>query len=219
MGIGLDYHYAQDESGIYISGKADLHLRVLVPSLMAKNLVLAAVMLLEAGFAAKELSLASERINLSVPGRLELVSEREPYVYVDYAHTPAAVEAAAKELKSRYHNLTILLAASGDRDQGKRGEMAKAAARYANRIMITDQHPRSEEPAAIRAQLRDAISDFHSLEEEADPALAIARAVEITEPGGAILWCGPGHLKYREVKGVKVPFDAVAEARKVLGHD
>jgi UDP-N-acetylmuramoyl-L-alanyl-D-glutamate--2,6-diaminopimelate ligase len=49
--------------------------------------------------------------------------------------------------------------------------------------------------------------------------LAIARAVELTKPGGAVLWCGPGHLKYREVKGQKLPFDAVKIAREVLGDD
>jgi UDP-N-acetylmuramoyl-L-alanyl-D-glutamate--2,6-diaminopimelate ligase len=138
---------------------------------------------------------------------------------VDYAHTPQAVLESARELAQKFPELTVILAASGDRDKGKRAEMALAAAQFAKRIVITDQHPRSEDPARIRADLRAAIPEFSELEEIADPSLAVARAVEITNSGGAILWCGPGHLKYREVAGSKVMFDAVFEARRVLGHD
>lgn len=219
VAIGIDYRYQHDQDKISISGLQHLELNVELPALMAKNLVLAAVMLLEAGYSAAAISDAVKAIDLAVPGRLQLVSQSTPHVYIDYAHTPAAIESAAKELRGRYPSLTILLAASGDRDRGKRPEMALAAAKYADRILITDQHPRSEDPAQIRLALREAIAGFEKLEEIADPARCIARAVEITEPGGAILWCGPGHLKYREVMGQKIPFDPSQEARKVLGHD
>ena len=60
---------------------------------------------------------------------------------------------------------------------------------------------------------------FSNFEEIADPAAAISRAIKLTSPGGAVLWCGPGHLKYREVKGQKLHFDAVEIVRKVLGDD
>jgi UDP-N-acetylmuramoyl-L-alanyl-D-glutamate--2,6-diaminopimelate ligase len=186
---------------------------------MAKNLVLAIVMLLESGVNPKALETAVAKMNTFVPGRLQRVSDRTPAVFVDYAHTPQAVLESARELALQFGELTVILAASGDRDKGKRADMAKAAAEVASKIIITDQHPRSEDPALIRADLRAAITDFAELEEIADPALAIARAVEITNSGGAILWCGPGHLKYREVAGSKIPFDAVLEARRVLGHD
>lgn len=219
VGIGIDYRYQLTSRGIEISGLQELVLEVELPALMAKNLVLAVVMLLEAGYSPQALEQAAQFLDVSVPGRLQLVSQKTPHIYIDYAHTPAAIESAAKELRSKYPALTILLAASGDRDQGKRPEMALAAAKYASRILITDQHPRSEDPAQIRSALSSAIADFANLEEIADPAACIARAVEITEPGGAILWCGPGHLKYREVMGQKIPFDASQEARKVLGHD
>lgn len=219
VAVGLDYHYSHSDDAITISGLQTLRLEVSLSSLMAKNLVLATIMLLEAGFSKAELEMAARAIDLEVPGRLQLVSNVRPHVFVDYAHTPAAIEASAKELKAHYPTLTLMLAASGDRDQGKRPEMALAAAKYADKILVTDQHPRSEDPATIRRALMEAISDFSNLEEIADPAACIARAVEITDAGGAILWCGPGHLKYREVKGQKVPFDAAAEARKVLGHD
>lgn len=219
VGIGLDYHYEQTSTELRIFGKRNLSLPIELPILMAKNLTLATVMLLEAGYLPEQLEEAASHIELSVPGRLQRVSDRTPHVFVDYAHTPAAVAAAAKELKGAYPSLTIMLAASGDRDRGKRAQMAQAASEYADRILVTDQHPRSEDPAKIRAELLAVLSQFEMVEEIADPAACIRRAVELTDTGGAILWCGPGHLKYREVMGQKLPFDAVAEARKVLGHD
>jgi UDP-N-acetylmuramyl tripeptide synthase len=176
-------------------------------------------MLLEDGVEPDALAIAVEKMSTAVPGRLQRVSTRSPAIYVDYAHTPSAVLESARELAASYADLTVILAASGDRDRGKRAEMALAAAEYATKIIITDQHPRSEDPAAIRADLIAAIAQFPGLQEIADPAQAVSRAVEITESGGAILWCGPGHLKYREVAGSKIAFDAVLEARRVLGHD
>jgi UDP-N-acetylmuramoyl-L-alanyl-D-glutamate--2,6-diaminopimelate ligase len=219
VGIGLDYKYHYSGNTLSISGKHALSAQLELSNLMIKNLVLAIVMLLEDGVSAAQLALAVARMDTNVPGRLQRVSERSPAVFVDYAHTPAAVLASASELSASYPELTIILAASGDRDRGKRAEMAIAAAKHATRIIITDQHPRSEDPAQIRAELKGAIAEFRDLQEISDPALAIARAVETTNLGGAILWCGPGHLKYREVAGSKVSFDAIWEARRVLGHD
>ena len=219
VAIGSDYTYTYQNGLLQIRGEADIEVNLEISNLMAKNLVLAVVMLIEDGYPADKVARAISSINLQVPGRLQRVSERTPAVFVDYAHTPAAVGASAKELRNEFQSLTVLLAASGDRDKGKRSEMALEAAKYATKIIVTDQHPRSEDPAEIRAQLISAISDFDPMEEVSDPAQAIARAIEITDAGGAVLWCGPGHLKYREVSGKKTPFDAVAVARKALGHD
>lgn len=219
IGPGYQYEFDYQQSTLLVTGKHPLRVSVELSTLMAKNLVLAIVMLLESGFSPKALETAVASMNTAVPGRLQRVSERAPALFVDYAHTPQAVLESARELAQQFGELTVILAASGDRDKGKRAEMALAAAQHAARIIITDQHPRSEDPAMIRADLRAAISEFGELEEVADPALAVARAVEITNSGGAILWCGPGHLKYREVAGSKVMFDAVFEARRVLGHD
>ena len=219
VAIGQDYHFLYEDSVLQISGKADLRAEIELPTLMAKNLALALVMLLEDGYAPEKLERALEQISTSVPGRLERVSKAKPAVFVDYAHTPDAVAAAAQELAGRFEELTVVLAASGDRDAGKRPEMAKAATRHAARIIVTDQHPRSEDPSAIRAQVIAGMDGFSNFEEIADPEAAIGQAIKLTSPGGAVLWCGPGHLKYREVKGQKLPFDAVEIARKVLGDD
>ena len=218
IGVGLDYQASFASGQLEISGKQYLRAEITLGSLMAKNLALAVVMLLEAGFSAQDLSEALGEVSLDVPGRLQLVSEAKPHVYLDYAHTPAAVEAACAELAARYPELTVVLAASGDRDAGKRPEMALAAVKYAKKIIVTDQHPRSEDPAEIRRSLMVEASKFLSqdaLFEVSDPAGAIAKAVEITGESGAILWCGPGHLTYREINGEKVPFNAAEIARGV----
>lgn len=219
VAIGVDYQFQYHDSQLTISGKHSLRAAVELPSLMAKNLALALVMLLEDRYSPEKLERAVAMINTEVPGRLQRVSPKSPAVFVDYAHTPAAVAASAKELKNKFPELTILLAASGDRDSGKRSEMAFAASEYADRIVITDQHPRSEDPNLIRRDLIAGLKGFSSFVEVADPAQAIAIAVSESSKAGAILWCGPGHLNYREIAGQKLPFDAVAIARKVLGDD
>ena len=154
-------------------------------------------------------------IDLQIPGRLQRVSEKEPAVYVDYAHTPAGVGAAVQEILARHQRLVVVLGASGNRDQGKRREMALAC-QGVEKIFVTDQHPRDEDPAVIRKTLVEAASDLGcEVYEEADPAIAIAKAVAQSD-GAAVLWCGPGQLKYREIAGKKINFDAIATAKAVV---
>jgi UDP-N-acetylmuramoyl-L-alanyl-D-glutamate--2,6-diaminopimelate ligase len=224
VGVGhdLDYSFEQTLTGINITGKQELFLAGDLGPLMAKNLALAAIMLLEAGYSPTAVGAAALDIETLVPGRLELVSDTEPHIYLDYAHTPQAVELAAQELGDKYPKLVVVLGASGDRDPGKRVEMGRAAAKFASHIVVTDQHPRSEDPALIRASLIAGILEIRPedfISEIDDPALAISKAVDLVGVGGAILWCGPGHLKYREVKGKKLPFDAHLQARKALNLD
>ena len=210
LGEGLDYNYAFDGTSLRISGAHELTLGFAGSALMAKNLALAATMLLAKGVDIP----AGLVVDHQVPGRLQLISERRPHVYVDYAHTPAGVLAAVSELSSSYPQLTVVLGASGNRDRGKRAEMARAC-KAASLLVITDQHPRDEDPAQIRGELVSAAQQGGiNLVENPDPAAAIAAAIEATAEDGAILWCGPGNLKYREIAGTKVPFDAIDIARK-----
>ena len=218
IGEGLDYSFSYQNDELTISGKHALKVRFGQGALMAKNLVLALVMLLEAGYSAQDLEQAVNSTELYVPGRLELVCDSKPHVYVDYAHTPAGVASAVMEIKQRYPKLTVILGASGNRDQGKRAEMGIAGA-AADLLIITDQHPRDEDPASIRHALVEAAStvvDAGRILEIPDPAEAIRVAVSKTDSDSAVLWCGPGHLTYREIRGQKVPFDARELARKAV---
>jgi UDP-N-acetylmuramoyl-L-alanyl-D-glutamate--2,6-diaminopimelate ligase len=218
IGEGLQYSYRYEADQLTISGKRELRVHFSQGGLMAKNLVLALVMLMEAGFSPAELKAAVSASELYVPGRLELVSKSKPHVYVDYAHTQAGVESAVMEIKKRYPTLTLVLGASGNRDQGKRSEMGIAGSK-ADLLIITDQHPRDEDPATIRHALITAAAtnlDAGKILEIPDPAQAIKRAVLETAEDSAVLWCGPGHLTYREIAGQKIPFDARKIAREAV---
>jgi UDP-N-acetylmuramoyl-L-alanyl-D-glutamate--2,6-diaminopimelate ligase len=215
IGEGLDYQASYEDGTLTIAGKADLLIPFSKGFLMSKNFALALVMLLEMGIDKNLLKKAATEIDLQIPGRLERVSDKTPAVYVDYAHTPAGVAAAVSELKSKFHRLVVVLGASGNRDKGKRAEMALACA-GAQAIVVTDQHPRDEDPAEIRSTLLEAAKALDvEVVEEANPAKAIATAISLGGDG-AVLWCGPGQLKYREIKGEKVPFDAIAVAREAV---
>ncbi len=221
VGIGndLDYQISYTNQTLKISGKQEASAHFAQGALMAKNLGLAVVMLMEYGFFADELVPAIEKIDQQIPGRLQLISSVRPHVYVDYAHTPAGVLAAVGEISSSYPELTVVLGASGNRDQGKREEMALACA-GAKRVFITDQHPRDEDPEQIRRQLLTAARTLSAeVFEEPDPAQAIRRAVMATADSGAVLWCGPGQLRYREIRGEKVPFNAIELARLAVQGD
>ena len=215
IGEQLDYQLELLPKGFRISGSADLLTEVELAGPMVKNLALAAILAIEAGFESKRVERALASVELSVPGRLEAV-DAGGNVFVDYAHTPAGVEASVQHLLSSRGELVVVLGASGNRDKGKRAEMARACS-GASRLYVTDQHPRDEDPAEIRAALMAAAKEAGiDAVEVSDPAEAISQAIEYAA-GRAVLWCGPGALGYREVAGKKIPFDARKIAREVAG--
>lgn len=192
--------------------------KVAAGPLMARNFALAFAIALKAGVDFSALAKVSEKVTTVIPGRLQRVSSSQPAVYVDYAHTPAGVKSAVSELLQTNENLTVVLGASGNRDQGKRSGMAEATA-GASQLVITDQHPRDEDPALIRAALIESANKVLSpnqIHEIPDPEQAIAWAISHTPRDGAVLWCGPGHLDYREVSGQKLPFNAIEIARRLV---
>ncbi|WEK13945.1 MAG: UDP-N-acetylmuramoyl-L-alanyl-D-glutamate--2,6-diaminopimelate ligase [Candidatus Microbacterium phytovorans] len=190
---------------------------------MASNAGLAIVMLLEAGVAADDLFglVRDARIPAELPGRIQRVSGPDgPAVYIDFAHSP---DAFVKTLDAVRHvtpgRVIMVTAANGDRDVTKRAEMGATAAQGSDILVITDQHPRSEDPAGIRTALiagaRAARPDA-DIHEVVPPERAIEVAVQLAAAGDAIVWAGPGHQHYREISGVRVPFDAAEAARAAL---
>lgn len=213
IGQDGDVRYEFQGGVLRLSGALNLELDFPAGELMARNFAVAAVMLDVAGYKLTEMSDAA---GYQVPGRLELVSQAKPHVYVDYAHTPDGIANAVAEIASRYPGVALVFGASGNRDQGKRFEMGVAAA-VANRIYLTDQHPRDEDPAQIRREVARGIeSQNKEFLEIADPAAAIEAAIASTPRDEAVLWCGPGHLKYREIAGQKVQFDAREIAKSLV---
>ena len=190
---------------------------------MAANAGLAITMLVASGIPLSQIAaaLGDDPIAVYLPGRAERVSgDRGPSVYVDFGHSADAYATTlAAVRKFTTGRLFILCAANGNRDATKRAEMGRVAALGADVVIVTDHHPRSEDPALIRAALlegaRSAGSDAELLEIAA-PEQAIIDAVQRAREGDTILWAGPGHLDYREVAGTKVPFFARDLARAAL---
>jgi UDP-N-acetylmuramoyl-L-alanyl-D-glutamate--2,6-diaminopimelate ligase len=158
-----------------------------------------------------------------VPGRMEPVDAGQPFVaVVDYAHTPDAVSTALAALRSATGGrLLTVLGCGGDRDPGKRPAMGAAAAAGSDVLVITDDNPRSEDPAAIRAAMRAGVEDVPAADraevlEVGDRRAALAAAVALAEPGDTLLVAGKGHETGQEVGGQVLPFDDRAVLREVL---
>ena len=189
---------------------------------MASNAGLAIAMLLEAGFTAERVQSAiKDGINAYLPGRTERVSAATgPDVYVDFGHSPDAFLNTLKAVRKVTRGRVIMLfGADGDRDATKRPAMASVSAENCDILVITDHHPRFEDPASIRKTLvesaRVARPDLE-IYEVSPPEEAILKAVSLAQPGDAILWAGPGHQDYRDIRGVRTPYSARALARAAL---
>lgn len=160
---------------------------------------------------------------VSVPGRMQRVDGGQPFIaVVDYAHKPAAVAALLDALRTEVAGrLIVVLGCGGDRDRGKRPLMGAAAAARAALLVVTDDNPRSEDPADIRAAVvagAMAEPDRGEVLEIADRRAAIAAAVAAARPGDAVVVAGKGHETGQEVHGVKHPFDDADELAAAIAH-
>lgn len=219
---------AEDPSAFTLRGPgAELHLRSLLPGgFNVTNTAMAAVALLLNGFDVAEV----ERAVLTdphVPGRMERVhvGEGQPLAVVDYAHTPDAVEAALLALRpTTAGQLVVVLGAGGDRDRGKREAMGIAAARQADVVVVTDDNPRSEDPAQIRAAVLAGARAQASRSGRAVTIIdapgrrsAIARAVAVAHGASdTVAVVGKGHETGQDIGGVVHPFDDREELRAAL---
>ena len=154
-----------------------------------------------------------------VDGRMSRVGgERgQPLVVVDYAHTPDALEQALASLREHTPGrLTCVFGCGGDRDRGKRPQMAAIAERGADRVIVTDDNPRSEDGDAIVADILAGFSEDKRVEVQRDRAAAIAQALKGAGGNDILLIAGKGHETYQEIAGKKTPFDDLAVARAAL---
>ncbi len=157
-----------------------------------------------------------------VGGRMSRVggSAGRPLLVVDYAHTPDALEQALASLRAHAPGrLTCVFGCGGDRDRGKRPQRAAIAERGADRVIVTDDNPRSESGDAIVAEIMEGFVGFDGaavVEVQRDRARAIASALAGAGPEDIILVAGKGHEAYQEVGGVRHPFDDLAIARSLL---
>jgi UDP-N-acetylmuramoyl-L-alanyl-D-glutamate--2,6-diaminopimelate ligase len=152
-----------------------------------------------------------------VPGRFEAVDEGQPFsVVVDYAHKPDALDNVLRTARDLADGRVIVVfGAGGDRDRQKRPLMGKVARDLADVVIVTSDNPRSEDPLAI---IQDVLQGTGiDVEIDADRRSAIARGIELAEPGDVVVIAGKGHEQGQEVAGDKLPFDDRVVAREALG--
>lgn len=141
----------------------------------------------------------------------------KPLVVVDYAHTPDALEQALQSLREHTPGrLTCVFGCGGERDRGKRAQMAAVAQRLADRVIVTDDNPRGEDGNAIVADILSGFSAGFSVQVQRDRATAISAAISSADNSDVLLVAGKGHETYQEIAGVKYPFDDLAIARRAL---
>ena len=155
------------------------------------------------------------------PGRLQRVRHHDsdaavPAVYVDYAHTPDALRAVLSSLRGLARGeLRIVFGCGGERDAGKRRLMGSAAARGADRLFVTSDNPRGEDPMAIIDDILEGTEGVR-LRVEPDRRLAIHAAVAGAGPHDVVLVAGKGHETWQEVGGERLPFDDTVAVREAL---
>jgi UDP-N-acetylmuramoyl-L-alanyl-D-glutamate--2,6-diaminopimelate ligase len=152
-----------------------------------------------------------------VPGRLEPVEEGQQFaVLVDYAHTPDSLQNVLEAARGlTRHRLHVVFGCGGDRDRGKRPLMGEVAVRLADRVIVTSDNPRSEDPEAIIQEILAGTGP--GVEHTADRHEAILKAIAGAEPGDVVVIAGKGHEQGQEFAGGrKIPFDDVTVAREAL---
>jgi len=155
-----------------------------------------------------------------VSGRLEAVPSDKPFtVLVDYAHKTEALRhalAAVADLIQGDARLIVVFGCGGDRDRTKRPKMAEVAEKLADRIIVTNDNPRSEKPETIAAQVCKGFLSRRKVTVELDRRAAIAMAISMARPGDAVVIAGKGHEDYQIVGGTKRHFDDREVAAEIL---
>lgn len=152
-----------------------------------------------------------------VPGRMEVVDGFPLPVVVDYAHTPDGLENALHAVREHFPGrVYCVFGCGGERDRGKRPLMAGIAERLADDIIVTDDNPRNENPNAIIKEILTGFSAHANVRVESDRARALALAIAGAPTDAVVLIAGKGHEAYQEVKGSRLPFSDVQQARRYL---
>jgi UDP-N-acetylmuramoyl-L-alanyl-D-glutamate--2,6-diaminopimelate ligase len=185
----------------------------LIGAYQAANALVAAGVVMASGGEVESLLSHLARLQ-PVRGRLEraVITKSGAPVYVDYAHTPDGLRAAIAALRPHTKGkLITVFGAGGDRDTGKRPEMGAVAVADSDIVIVTDDNPRSEDPALIRADVMAGAKGAHEI---GDRRYAIAFAIEHAEPDDIVLIAGKGHEQGQIIMGRILPFDDVEVARE-----
>lgn len=160
----------------------------------------------------------------SVSGRFQfIISETKITAIVDYAHTPDALENVLKtiyEIRTKNEQLITVVGCGGDRDKAKRPIMAAIATTVSDKVILTSDNPRSEDPDDIIADMEKGVEPQNHRKTIAitDRRQAIKLACQLANPGDIILIAGKGHETYQEIKGIRYDFDDMATVKEILEH-
>ncbi|QEW21434.1 UDP-N-acetylmuramoyl-L-alanyl-D-glutamate--2, 6-diaminopimelate ligase [Marinibacterium anthonyi] len=183
----------------------------LIGGFQAENVLLACGLVIASGEAPDDVFRVLPQLE-TVRGRMQLAAQRanQATVFVDFAHTPDAVGTAIRALRPHVMGrLVAIIGAGGDRDRAKRPLMGQAATAAADMVIVTDDNPRSEDPAVIRASVMNGAPGAWEI---GDRAEAILRGVDALGPGDALLICGKGHETGQIVGNQVLPFDDAEQA-------
>ncbi|MEM6465047.1 MAG: UDP-N-acetylmuramoyl-L-alanyl-D-glutamate--2,6-diaminopimelate ligase [Pseudomonadota bacterium] len=209
--VGTRFDGSGQDLRFSLQGKDHVVRLNLIGGFQAENALIAGGLALATGVSAHDLPGAMERLS-GVRGRMQEVARRDngAPVFVDYAHTPDALKTALRALRPHVlGRLVVVFGAGGDRDPGKRPLMGEAVAQYGDVAFVTDDNPRSEDPALIR---RAVLSAIPQATEIGDRAEAILSGVDALQPGDALLIAGKGHETGQEIDGTVLPFDDAEQA-------
>ncbi|PHR15800.1 MAG: UDP-N-acetylmuramoyl-L-alanyl-D-glutamate--2,6-diaminopimelate ligase [Sphingopyxis sp.] len=188
----------------------------LIGAYQAANILCAAAIVLATGGELEKIFDHMQRVQ-PVRGRMEraVITRAGAPVYVDYAHTPDALRAAIAALRPHVTgSLITVFGAGGDRDKGKRPEMGRIAMDMSDQVVVTDDNPRSEDPAIIRAEI---MAGAGGAMEVGDRRAAVSQAIDLAGPQDIILLAGKGHEQGQIVGDRVIPFDDVEVARECAG--
>ncbi len=205
------YHSTGQEIRVAHGAKAHVFDLQLIGGFQASNVLAAAALVMACGAGPEDVFKVLTQLK-TVRGRMELAATRKSgaAVYVDYAHTPDALRVALSALRPHVMGrLVVVFGAGGDRDKGKRSLMGQAAAQGADVVFVTDDNPRSEDPAAIRAAIMVTCPDATEVD---DRAVAILRGVDALQAGDTLLIAGKGHETTQTIGDSVLDFNDVEHA-------
>lgn len=192
-----------------LSGALEAQLEVpLYGEFNGANLVAALLALYNANPDAAEQYLSAAQSLTPVPGRMEAFASSHGQLVVDYAHTPDALEKALQSLRLHCKGqLYCVFGCGGDRDKGKRPLMGEIAQTHADHILITNDNPRTEDPAQIAEDILTGLASKEQAQVVLERKEAIRRALETSQPGDIVLIAGKGHETYQEIQQQRIPYD------------
>ena len=151
-------------------------------------------------------------------GRLEHVGNRNLKIFIDYAHTHDALEKSLKALRNHYANkkLILVFGCGGNRDILKRKKMGRVAEKFSDKIILTNDNPRNEEPKKIIKDIINGINNINDLATITNREKAIKYAIKKTNKDSVLLIAGKGHEDYQEIKGEKIFFSDHEVVKKYI---